>query len=139
MYAYSGWYAGAPWSWMSMPSSSPSSEMRRSPIAFTAYMSTNPAANVATVDDHAALDLCHQLAGVAAVEDALHEVRRHRRRSCRLRTNPRLRVPQMPQTPWTANAPHGSSTRIHSVKSTARTTIAPAIAPMMIAPVGDTQ
>ena len=48
-------------------------------------------------------------------------------------------MPQMPQTPCTANAPQGSSTRIHSVKSTASTTIAPAIAPMTIAPVGDTQ
>jgi len=37
------------------------------------------------------------------------------------------------------NAPHGSSTRIHSVKSTARIMITAATTPMMMEPVGDTQ
>ena len=49
MYAYSGWYAGAPWSWMSRPSISPASETRRMPMALTPNMSSRPAASVAAV------------------------------------------------------------------------------------------
>ena len=50
--------------------------------------------------------------------------------------SPRLKVPQMPQMPWTGTAPIGSSIRTHSRRSTASTMITPAMAPMMIEPVG---
>jgi hypothetical protein len=45
----------------------------------------------------------------------------------------------MPQMPCTGTAPIGSSMRRYSSTSTATTTMTPAIAPKMIAPVGETQ